>query len=215
MLDFFESNVGTENTLIFLTSDRGVGELPTYREHLNQSGGEFDIYQSFTLLESYLDIYYQEGDWISGYYGKQLFLNRATIDRCGVKMDELQNLISDFMTQYQGISQAMGTHLFQKTDFDQGVFSLMQNSFHQKRSGDIIINYEHGWTEKGIPYSEMNDPAMYNRHVPLIWYGWDVKKNVIINRKVEIIDIAPTISHTLKISAPAATQGSPLLDIVE
>ena len=54
----------------------------------------------------------------------------------------------------------------------------------------------------------------YDTHVPLIWYGWNVK-NKRIDSYTEVIDIAPTVSWILKITSPNASVGNPIYDIIK
>ena len=45
----------------------------------------------------------------------------------------------------------------------------------------------------------------YDTHVPLIFYGWHVKKGESYDKKV-ITQIAPTLSQMLKITFPNGTE---------
>jgi hypothetical protein len=49
--------------------------------------------------------------------------------------------------------------------------------------------------------------------VPLIWYGWKVKRSTIFE-PVDMVDIAPTISYFLNIASPNAAVGKPILGLV-
>ena len=62
------------------------------------------------------------------------------------------------------------------------------------------IEYEKLGTTHGSGYS-------YDQHVPLIWYGWDVKPG-ISSDQISISDIAPTLSNILEISFPNGTSGN-------
>ena len=71
-----------------------------------------------------------------------------------------------------GIANAIGANQFQSIVFSEGMPVKMQNSYNQKRSGDIMIALKPGWIED-IPYcTDHNSGYSCNTHVPLIWYGW-------------------------------------------
>ncbi|HPS05672.1 MAG TPA: alkaline phosphatase family protein, partial [Tenuifilaceae bacterium] len=59
-----------------------------------------------------------------------------------------------------------------------------------------------------------NSAYDYDTHVPLIWYGWKVKRRVITS-PVNIYDIAPTLSSLLGITWPNGSMGSPVRELVE
>jgi arylsulfatase A-like enzyme len=85
----------------------------------------------------------------------------------------------------------------------------MQNSFNQKRSGDVIINLQTGWMETGVYTTTHNTGYTYDTHVPLIWYGWKINRQTI-NEPVDITDIVPTIATFLNIEFPNGTTGKPI-----
>ena len=77
-----------------------------------------------------------------------------------------------------------------------GYQKLIQNGFHQKRSGDValilkpnVIFYDGKGTTHGSGYN-------YDTHVPLIFYGFGIKHGET-ESITEIPDIAPTISKLL------------------
>ena len=88
----------------------------------------------------------------------------------------------------------------------------MQNGYHQKRSGDVIINLAPGWMEK-INGDSYHSSYLGDNHVPLIWYGWKIKRSTL-TRPVKMIDIAPTISYFLNIARPNVSTGDIILELV-
>jgi predicted AlkP superfamily phosphohydrolase/phosphomutase len=61
-----------------------------------------------------------------------------------------------------------------------------------------------------LPEAKLGD---YSISVPLIINGPGIKKGITIEKKVELIDLAPTIAHLLKIPEPRNCQGSVLHEI--
>ncbi len=213
-LKFIDDNIGKENVVIYFTSDHGVAEVPDYLKWKKINSGIFNGEKAMSLLDSYLQILYGEGKWINEYCSKQIYLNRKQIDKSNISRREVQEKVVDFMTQFNGVANALSASTLQTTNFNSGVFKLMQNSFNQKRSGDVIINLESGWIERANKLSTSGSGYNYDRHVPLIWYGWKVK-NKSIDATVDMTDIAPTISWILGISNPNAANGKPLYNICE
>lgn len=213
-MNFISDEIGMENTLIYITSDRGVSDVPEYLISKKQNAGVFDGNKAVTLINSYLSILYQEGDWINSYYSRQIYFNQSLVDKSGVDLSELQDKVANFIVQFNGVANALPAHVINSTNFESGINQKIQNGFQQKRSGDVIINLEPGWIEKNGNVTKSGSAYEYDTHVPLIWYGWKVK-NCRIDRSTDVIDIAPTISWILKITAPNASIGNPVLEIIE
>ncbi len=217
-IEFIESEVGMENTLIFITGTHGMALPPDYLAKNNFDVDYFDASKIMGILKSYLKAIYGKGNWIKYYNHQQLYLNRELIRKSGFTLKEFQLSITDFLVQVSGISQAIGSLTLESGEFSNGNLKKFQNSYQQKRSADIFINLSPGWCEKPYYRDEQrmfsyNSTYQYDIHVPLIWYGWKVKRKRI-NTFSEPIDIAPTIANFLMCSWPNATQGKPLNDII-
>jgi arylsulfatase A-like enzyme len=125
-----------------------------------------------------------------------------------------QDDVAQFLLQFTGVTNIVTSTMLQKTNYSEGIFEKMQNSFNQKRSGDIIINLDPGWTENNDVSTAHNSAYTYDSHVPLIFYGWKINRQVIYD-PVDIIDIAPTLSLFLDIPYPNASQGKPIIQMLK
>jgi bisphosphoglycerate-independent phosphoglycerate mutase (AlkP superfamily) len=118
------------------------------------------------------------------------------------------------MLQFTGVANAVTAYNLQSSNFTSGIFEKFQNSFNQRRSGDVIINLEPGWVEKNGSITSANSPYNYDSHVPLIWYGWKMKRKQVL-APVNISDIAPTISTLMGIGWPSGASGKPIREVIE
>ena len=131
-----------------------------------------------------------------------------------ISLEEIQTNTAQFIIQFTGVANAITATTLQTTNFTKGIFEKMQNSYNQKRSGDVIINLEPGWLEQTEMSTSHNTAYRYDTHVPLIWYGWKINRS-IITRPILIIDIAPTIATFLNISFPNGCTGEPIRELTE
>jgi len=214
LISFLDDEIGLENVLVYITSDRGVSDVPEYLLAKKQNAGVFEGEKAVTLLNSYLSILYREGEWVKSFYSRQIYFNQKLIDENNVDLMEIQQKAADFLVQFKGIANAIPANIMNATNFESGINQKIQNSYNQKRSGDILINLEPGWIEKNGDVTKSGSGYEYDTHVPLIWFGWKVQ-NSRIDRPVEIIDIAPTISWILKITAPNTSVGKPIFEITQ
>ena len=157
---------------------------------------------------------YGEGDWIKYYGEQQIYLNRNLIEDSKLSLADVQTRVAQFVIQIAGVSNVITSTNLQSTYYPEGIFQKMQNSFNQKRSGDIMINLDPGWVEESGSSADHNTSYSYDTHVPLIWYGWKISRKTVL-APVTITDIAPTISMFLNIDLPNGSNGNPLFDILE
>lgn len=213
-LVFVDDMLGKENVLVFLTSDHGVSDVPQYLVDLKSNAGIFKQNYAIALLKSYLNALYGEGEWITEYIEQQIFLNHELIEKAKIPLDEIQRKAADFVVQFSGVSHAITASTLTGTNFTEGIQDRIQNSYYAPRCGDILISLMPGYIED-VSYSTTHNSAYsYDTHIPLIWYGWKIKRNVY-NKDVEVTDIAPTISTLLKINFPDGSFGKPIPVIVD
>jgi len=213
-MKFLDNEIGKENYLIVLTSNHGVAYAPEYLQEKKIPAGTFKSIYSIALLKSYLNAIYGKGDWVKLYYNQQIYLNHLIIEDSNIRLEDIQQKIVDFMIQFDGIANAVSSTTLKRSEFNRGMYEKMQNSFNQRRSGDIMLNLKAGWLEDITTTTSSNSPYVYDTHVPLIWYGWRIKRQET-NEDIHITDIAPTISYFLNIAKPNGNTGNTLNGLIK
>ncbi len=213
LLNYLNDSIGKRNVLVYFTAAHGVSEIPAVLEKNRIPTGYFKQTQALQLLKSYLNAVYGQGDWVKGYYEKQIFLNRILIEDAKIPLEEIQKKVSRFLVQFSGVASAYPYTAFEANDFSNGHLKRIVNSFSPQRSGDIIITFNPGWVEKNEYVTNHNSPYEYDSHVPLIWYGWTVNR-ASVTRKVSMTDIAATLSSLCKVPYPNACTGEPMTELM-
>jgi hypothetical protein len=82
------------------------------------------------------------------------------------------------------------------------------NSFHPKRSGDVMLSYRQEYVEdfgqgRGVSYGSLYN---YDVHVPLCFYGPQFRAGVF-EEPVESVDVAPTLARAMGVAAPSSSVG--------
>ena len=215
LLDFISSDVGMNNTLVYLTSNHGITQNTSYLESLNMPAGQFKHRQAVALLGSYLNAVYGNGDWVSYYSGLQLYLNHILIENSRLSLTDVQERAAQFLIQLTGVAQVYTSAQLQSPNASDVIFMRHANAYNRKRSGDLQIVLQPGWTEQIIDKSCVNSSA-YNpdNQIPLIWYGWKIEKSKIF-ADVTLSDVAPTLSLMLDMPLPSAATGKPIVQLLQ
>ena len=120
-------------------------------------------------------------------------------------------LLADFLMQFSGVNEAYSAHRLLLGSWTPEIYRI-RNSYHRKRSGDLVIDVLPGWTI----VSENGNENKVVRHsyipAPLIFMGHSVKP-AIIQTPVTIDHIAPTLAHFMRIRAPNASSSAPITDL--
>jgi hypothetical protein len=88
-----------------------------------------------------------------------------------------------------------------------------RNSFHPKRSGDVMLSYRPEYIEdygqgRGISYGSLYN---YDVRVPLCFYGPQFQAGVF-EGPVESVDLAPTLARVMGVAQPSSASGRVLAE---
>jgi len=213
LIQTIDSKVGLDKTLVFLFGNQTGVHSPNELGENKIPAGYFNADRSLALLSSYLMVVYGQQKWISGYYGKNIFLNKDKIEEKKLNFRTIQQTVADFMGDFEGIQSAlpssqvlnMGGNTNSETD-------RIRNSTNKNSVGDVIITLMPGWLEvdnKNNPVGESNAIVSYT---PLYFYGWKLKPQTI-TKTHQTTDIAPTLARILNIPIPNASIGNPIEEI--
>ncbi|MGA1978772.1 MAG: alkaline phosphatase family protein [Bacteroidales bacterium] len=213
LLKYITDSIGKKNVLIYFTSAHGISEIPGVLQSNRIPAGYFMKNFSLQLLRTYLNAVYGEGDWVKGFLDGQIYLNRTLLEDSKIPLEEMQKKVARFMVQFSGVASAYTYSSFEAGNFGNGEMNRIFNDFNPQRSGDVIVTLNSGWIEKEDDYVAVsNSPYEYDSHVPLIWYGWSVNR-AMVTRKVNLTDIAATLSALCKVPYPNACSGEPMFEL--
>ncbi len=212
LLNTLDTEVGRGEYVVFLTSDHGAVNVPSYLQSVNIPAGYTDNTKTKQDFSFFMATQFLSMDLVENVSNNQVFLNRQKLKELDLDLSTIQDAIVDEVISYAHIDKAYSAKTMQTANFTHGIEYLLQNGYNQKRSGDVLvvnipahISYDRTGSTHG---SGLN----YDTHVPLLFYGNGIRQGNTVNR-TEITDIAPTISALLGISFPNSATGK-VLDFV-
>ncbi len=215
LLQKLDARVGLDKTLVFLFSNQTDVHSPTELGKNNVPAGYFSAIRSMSLLNTYLMALYGQEKWVTGYYGKNIYLNKQKIEEKKLNFSEIQKQVAAFMPEFEGIQAAYPAQqvLTMGGDADSEIARL-RNSTHKNSMGDVIITLMPGWMELDEDMRPVGESNAITSFTPLAFYGWKVKPQ-LVNTMYQVTDIAPTLSRILNIPVPNASIGKPIKEIME
>jgi hypothetical protein len=215
ILQKIDSKIGLNKTLIFMFGNQTGIHSPTELGENKIPAGYFNADRSLALLSSYLMAVYGQQKWISGYYGKNIFLNKEKIEEKKLNLNSVQQTVADFLLNFEGIQSAFTSlQVLNMGGNANSDMTRIRNSTNKNCIGDVIITLLPGWLEvdnKNNPVGESNAIISYT---PLYFSGWQIKPQ-LISTSYQTTDIAPTLSRLLNISIPNASIGKPIEEITK
>lgn len=206
LLKFIDKEVGAGKYTVFLTADHGAVRVPAYLDSLKIPAKYFDTKKFKTFLDSVSNKHFNSTELVENSSNFQLFLNKEKIKSLGLKVDEVAEIFADELVNFETITKAVTAKTLQNTNFTKGVLNVLQNGYHQKLSGDVLLIPNPATIVGRKTGTTHGSGFSYDTHVPIIFYGNGIKKGTS-KKHYEITDIAPTIANLLRIEAPNSTTG--------
>ncbi|WP_299643041.1 alkaline phosphatase family protein [uncultured Ruegeria sp.] len=216
LLAHVEATVGLENTLIVLSADHGAPEHPGYLATLGIEAGLFDFQRVDTepgFVRLQLD-FGASRDLILNFSNPYLYLNQDLIAAKGLDPVAVEDAVADELRKLPGIAYAVGSSALRAGSVPPGkITDAVLANFHYERSGDIYVVFEPHWFVADFDgltvASAHGSPWTYDTHVPLIFAGPGIKPRTVY-RRVETVDVAPTVAAYLGTKLPSGATGEPL-----
>jgi len=221
LLRYVDEKVGLDKTLIVLSSDHGGPDTPGYQNKFGFNTdyiypSKFDKAGAIAALKARFNI---GEELIQTYFHPYLYLNREEIEKKGLNQAEVETAVAREVSKFDGVALAVSSSALASGRLpDTPLIRSVLRNFNPSRSGDIYLVFE--------PNRFINDfdgltvaathgsPWRYDTYVPIIFSGPGVAARQVV-RRVETIDIAPTLSLLLGTKPPSGAAGLPLTEVFD
>jgi predicted AlkP superfamily pyrophosphatase or phosphodiesterase len=220
LLAFVDEQVGLERTLVVLSADHGGPEVPGYLTELGIRADYVhpDRWNREPGIAALVERFGVGQDLIARFFQPYLYLDREVMAERGLDPAEVAAAVATEVRRLDGVREALSSHdLLAGRVADTPLTRSILNSFHPKRSGDVIVVFE--------PHRFINDfdglsvaathgsPWSYDTFVPIAFAGAGVPAGMV-HRRVAPTGIAPTIAAFLGFKAPSGALGEPFLELL-
>lgn len=211
-IDTIDKSVGLNNTLILVVSTGYFNEQEIIPADMTTSAGNFYPDRSVSLLNMYLMALYGRHQWVSKYYDSQLFFDHKLIEDRKVDFIEMQRKSAEFLVQSAGIQDVITSYQMMHGAYN-GNTQRYRNGYYKEISGDLFIELQPGWNIVEENSTQKEERVRNNAiNAPVFFFGNGIPAKRI-DRTIDATDIAPTISHRLRIRAPNAAKAKILKEL--
>ncbi|MBW2693783.1 MAG: alkaline phosphatase family protein [Deltaproteobacteria bacterium] len=214
LLRFIDEAVGLERTLVVLSADHGMPEMPEAMAEAGLPAGRLYPRDVVDRANETARSRFGIEEAVQFFFRPYLYLEREKIQASGADPGEVEQAIAAALTGMDGIALAVARSALPTLTDDDLVARIRRNT-HPSRSGDIYVAQEPYWFlyEKG-PIAVMHgSPWRYDTFVPILFAGPGIAPQTI-QRRVHPADIAPTLSGYLGVKPPSSAVGVPLKEVL-
>ena len=214
LLEYLDTHIGKGEYTLFLTADHGAIHVPNYLKDQKIPAGYVSSSDLKKRLKNYLGEAHANVNLIENISNNQLFLNHELIQEKNIDALALAEDIKAFLLAQPEISRVFTRSEIEMNAATEKAKLLVQNGFHQKRSGDLVFGFLPNYISYPEKGSTHGTGFNYDTHAPLLFYGKGIRKGSSFN-KTYITDIAPTIAALLGIANPNGTTGEVIVEVLD
>ncbi len=205
----------SDKKIIFaLTADHGSAPIP---ELLQEDG--FNLAQRIdqkalrTKLNAFIMNKHRIPDIIAHMDTPSLFLDKQKLVTLEPKLKtKILSDIKHYLRKQPGFKDAWTFHELEKSPVQKhDVKNYFKNSLFAGRSGEIQYQLEpYCFVTKHALGTGHSSPYDYTTHVPLVLYQKNFTQQKIVEKSVEMTQLAPTLAQFFSVNAPSACLYPPL-----
>ncbi|MCE7041384.1 alkaline phosphatase PafA [Dyadobacter sp. CY312] len=208
-----DRKLGKDNYLFFLTADHGVMDVADFWKEHKLPAGRIDYTRMNSDVRNALKSKFGEGELIAASENFQYYLNEPLLEQKGITTEAVFKVIRKTLMHFDGVANVLNLNELYKSDLNEYQSTLYRNNFHLKRSGQIQIVVEPGWMAGPIAANH-GSPYNNDTHIPLLFYGWGVKRGETF-RRTAVWDTAPTLAALLSILEPNGNMGEVVVELID
>ncbi|WP_297339202.1 alkaline phosphatase family protein [Pseudophaeobacter sp.] len=213
--------VGLGNTLVVLSADHGATEVPGYMNTRLRTNVQLFDYAQVEQTPAVQKFKAAHGitDPISSYTSPWIYLDHPLLLAAGADPAKAEALITATLRSLPGLAWVFENERIAQGDLpDTHLGRAVTANFLPSRSGDLYPILSPGWFMKDpdplAGASQHGSPYAYDRHVPVFFMGPGIRPQTVY-RKVQTVDVAPTIAAYARTRLPSGTSGHMLPEIFD
>lgn len=200
---------GTDNYVVALTADHGFLDTPEWAQSQGRNAGRLNASQAVARVNAGLSQKFGEAKWAFGFSAGGMLLDNRVIAAKGINSATVEDEAKSILRGITGVLDVFTRAQLSGTGPTTTPFlAAARNSWYADRSAQLFIVLEPGWMVGTRKAGTTHDsPHPTNTHVPILFYGPRWVGTGQVQERVEVVDIAPTLSRILKIATPAQSEG--------
>lgn len=211
---YLDASVGKNQYTVFLTADHAVAHVPGFMKENKLPGGVMDDGGAMKDMNAKLKEKYGIENTIVSMANYQIYLNHPRIDSAKLDEEAIKKWVVQYVKKNEAVANAFPTAEIMTTPITKTLRDMLANGFFPRRSGDVQMILKPGYMEGGATGTTHGLWYPYDAHIPLLWYGWGIKKGKT-NKETYMTDIAATLAAILHIQMPSGSVGKVIEEVMK
>jgi predicted AlkP superfamily pyrophosphatase or phosphodiesterase len=211
-LIYLDKTVGKGNYLLFLTADHAGAENAKFLNDNKYNVINIEYKEIAKGLKKFSTDTFNE-DLVLNYSNFNLFLDKEKIKAKGLELGKVKQAFAAYLMTQDQVKRVYSEEEILTNSGNDYYLNCIAKGYDPTQDGDMVILDKTGYIEYGATGTSHGTPYSYDTHVPLIFFGWNIKAGETYDRKV-ITQVAPTIAQKIKTALPNGTEAHVLIEVL-
>ena len=209
---YLDTTVGKDNYVAVLTADHGFMPAPEVSQARGLDAGRINASETLARINAELDKRFATPKLVLYNSASALVLDKKLIAAEGPVLRHRRRCRARARPGRAGLRRRLHANRdHQRQPCRRAVLRRRAKAWNAERSGDIQLVLKPNWMfASSTAVTTHGSPHPYDTQVPILIYGPAWTHAGRVDQRVEVVDIAPTLSALLGVAAPAASEGKPL-----
>ena len=212
-LAYLDKTVGKGNYLLFLTADHAGAENAKFLNDNKYNVINVETKDIVKGLKKFSTDTFGE-DLVLNYSNFNLFVDKEKVKTKGLEVTKVKQAFKDYLITQDQVKRVYSEEEILANGGNDYYLNCIAKGYDATQDGDLIVLDKPGYIEYGPTGTSHGTPYSYDTHVPLLFFGWNIKPGQTSDRKV-ITAIAPTIAQKIKVAFPNGTEAQVLTEILD
>ena len=211
---YLDKRIGMDNVVVVLTADHGFTNVAEFAQERHFDAERIDGNKMMKALDAHLTDKFKAGKLVAAWSLPNIHFDAAAIDKAGLKFADVEQAAAAYLLAQPGMQD-----VYTRTQLEAGAVAdtrmslLMRRAWNRKASGDLMMVLKpHSYLGYGATGTTHGSPYTYDTNVPLMIMGKRWFKPGSYGQYAEVVDIAPTLAHLLRVRPPSASEGRVLIE---
>lgn len=210
-LNYLDGKVGKGQYTVFITADHAVAHVPDQLKENKIPAGTLSETVVQTALNDMIEKRFKIKNAVAAVMNYQVYFNKNI---AGEDEQKIKEAVINRLLEFPAIMSAFSLKDVSTASLPETIKKMVINGYNQKLSGDIQFIYKPHYFSGGTKGTTHGSWNPYDSHIPLLWFGWGIKKGKT-NRETYMTDIAATVSALLHIQMPSGNIGHVIEEVIQ
>ena len=188
LIEQLNKRVGREHYELVLVGFPRYGLGTSRYRSANLEIKQFNVDRAAALCNTYLMAMYGHERWVDGGYLNSIYLNRTLIEQRQMSVALLQQQVSDFLMEFEGVQLAFPSNQIPCLQ-EKGAASLLRNSYNKKCGGDILFTLQPLWG--------LESQAFPSSDAESVCFFWTKSNRIMKREQADATEVKNMILSTL------------------